>query len=273
MSIGYKLKRLEAGRVQSDIEQFLNAGGKIETVPFGVSGDPEFKVAPKLAKHIAVDNAREGTGYVRPKIQLEGVVDMYKGGMTLTALAEHFGCSTTTVKARLVEAGVEVRASRNGKTPFDIKYKNLAADWEACKCVDTLAQKYGITPYTMRQTLLRAGIRKQRRRGLTHEQIKEIGELWERKTRLRAERVADYTDVAIAERHGVGKHSVSRIANGGRPAKAVDDETREKIVKDLQRRYWLDREIALLHDDAIGARMGCSGSLVDKVINERRWLL
>jgi Mor family transcriptional regulator len=85
------------------------------------------------------------------------LVDAYEAGATVEDLAERHGCSVTTIRSVLGDAGVALRA-RGPRSPLEGREADLAAEYEGGATVRDLAARYGANQRTIRKVLAERGV-------------------------------------------------------------------------------------------------------------------
>lgn len=85
---------------------------------------------------------------------LEQVISEYQSGMTLIVLGEKYGVSETTIRKRLIEAGVQERV--RGRKKIDLPIDQIWSDYESGMTVSELAEIYGVSKDTIRTRLKEA---------------------------------------------------------------------------------------------------------------------
>ena len=81
----------------------------------------------------------------------------YRAGHTIEQLAEAHGCSVTTVRSVLGEAGVDLRP-RGPRSPLEGVEDRVAADYRAGATVRELVDRYGANQRTIRKVLADQGV-------------------------------------------------------------------------------------------------------------------
>lgn len=104
-------------------------------------------------------NERAGrTGPARLELPVEEMVAKYEAGAGIIAVGEAYGISSTTVRKRLMEAGVTMRPRGGASHALDLPMDELVARYEAGEGLGTLSRVYECSPMTIRKRLGAAGI-------------------------------------------------------------------------------------------------------------------
>ena len=87
-------------------------------------------------------------------LPIERVIYDYGSGMTYAELAEKYGVSETTIRKRLIEAGVQ--QERRGRGKINLPMDQIWFDYESGMSPIALGEKYGVSPPTIRTRLKEA---------------------------------------------------------------------------------------------------------------------
>ena len=95
----------------------------------------------------------------RRKINLpmEQVISEYESGMTLKKLGEKYGVSDTTIRNRLIEAGVQIR-SQGGSFVLEGRNEKIAEMYQQGKSLREVGDEFGLTGEAIRQILKKMGV-------------------------------------------------------------------------------------------------------------------
>jgi transposase-like protein len=85
------------------------------------------------------------------------LVASYEAGATVEELAEQHGCSVTTIRSVLGDAGVTLR-SRGPRSPLEGREAELAAAYEGGATVRDLAARFEANQRTIRKVLAERGV-------------------------------------------------------------------------------------------------------------------
>lgn len=95
-------------------------------------------------------------GRHRTDLPDQEIIDRYRAGDTIVALAEAYDTTTSTIAHRLKRAGVKTRtAPQAGKLPAD---EVIAAYTKHGETIRSLAEKYGVSRDTVRVFLIKHGV-------------------------------------------------------------------------------------------------------------------
>ena len=97
----------------------------------------------------------EQRGRGKINLPVERVIYDYGSGMTHAELAEKYGVSTGVIGSRLREAGVRGRQRGRGRGKINLPMDQIWFDYESGMTVSELAEKYGVSPPTIRTRLKR----------------------------------------------------------------------------------------------------------------------
>ena len=87
-------------------------------------------------------------------LPVDQIISEYESGMSTILLGKKYGVGKTTIKKRLVKAGVQIRATSKKVLPME----QIIFEHESGMSTIALGKKYGVSDSTIRNRLSEAGI-------------------------------------------------------------------------------------------------------------------
>lgn len=106
------------------------------------------------------------------------ITRLYNGGQSISRIAQQFGIASSTVRERLVEAGVKIRRGRRRGGGLDGRITEARQAYENGAALHELADRYSVGIKTLRQQLVAAGT-EMRPRSMKLLPVEEMARLYE----------------------------------------------------------------------------------------------
>lgn len=91
----------------------------------------------------------------RKEVDVQALVTEYLAGEGPAAIGARHGVSAQTVRSRLMEAGVRLRAPGGAK---DLPMDQVAAEYRRGDSLPVIGRRYGVNHETIRRRLIRLGV-------------------------------------------------------------------------------------------------------------------